>query len=43
MLEDIDVDEMHDRLIAAEALVYNAIIITKDETLRQSKIATTVW
>lgn len=37
------VTEMHDRLIAAEALVWQAPIITNDEELRRSGVAATIW
>jgi PIN domain nuclease of toxin-antitoxin system len=43
-LEDVDdVPEMHDRIIAATALVQGAAIITKDESLRHSKAVEVVW
>ncbi|MBI5328639.1 MAG: type II toxin-antitoxin system VapC family toxin [Deltaproteobacteria bacterium] len=35
--------EMHDRLIVATALWHNASLITKDETLRESGIVSTIW
>jgi PIN domain nuclease of toxin-antitoxin system len=35
--------EMHDKLIAATALSYEAPLITKDENLILSKVITTVW
>ena len=35
--------EMHDKLIAATALYYEAPLITKDENLILSKVITTVW
>lgn len=35
--------EMHDKLIAATALSYEAPLITKDENLIRSKVITTVW
>lgn len=37
------VSEMHDRLIAAEALVWQAPIITRDEVLRRSGVAEIIW
>ncbi len=37
------VTEMHDRLIAAEALVWQAPIITNDEVLRRSGVAPIIW
>ena len=37
------VTEMHDRLIAAEALVWQAPIITNDEVLRHSGVAEIIW
>ena len=43
-MEEVDgVTEMHDRLIAAEALVWQAPIITRDEVLRRSGVAETIW
>jgi len=35
--------EMHDKLIAATALYYEAPLITKDENLILSEVVTTVW
>lgn len=35
--------EMHDRIIAATALYHNASLITKDETLRELGIVSTIW
>ena len=35
--------EMHDRLIAATALHYDASLITKDETLTRSGVVSTIW
>ncbi|MBM4054225.1 MAG: type II toxin-antitoxin system VapC family toxin [Planctomycetes bacterium] len=35
--------EMHDRLIAATALHYNAALITKDRAIALSGIVATVW
>lgn len=37
------VSEMHDRLIVAEAIVHDAPVISKDETLRQSGAAKVIW
>ncbi len=37
------IPEMHDKLIMAEALVRQAPIITKDETLRRSGLAPVIW
>jgi len=37
------VTEMHHRLIAAEALVWQAPIITNDEVLRRSGVAEIIW
>ena len=37
------VTEMHDRLIAAEALVWQAPIITVDGTLSRSRSVETIW
>ena len=43
-LEEVEgVSEMHDRLIAAEALVWQAPIITVDETLRRSSSVEVIW
>ena len=38
-----DVPEMHDRLISAEALLYQAPVISKDESLRTSAIVDVIW
>ena len=38
-----DVPEMHDRLIAAEALSRNAAVVTRDQSLANSAQITTVW
>ena len=38
-----DVPEMHDRLIAAEALSRNAAVVTRDESLARSTQIATVW
>ncbi|MBT9138851.1 MAG: hypothetical protein DDT31_01428 [Syntrophomonadaceae bacterium] len=35
--------EMLDRLIAATALLRNATLITRDKTLRESGIVSTIW
>lgn len=35
--------EMHDRLIVATALYFNAHLITKDEQITQNRIVNTVW
>ena len=37
------VTEMHDRLIAAEAVVRQAPVISKDEILRRSQIVNVIW
>ena len=39
----IDIPEMHDRLIAAAALVRDATLLTRDETLRAHPLVRTVW
>lgn len=38
-----DIHEMHDRLIAAVALVHNAIVVTRAEDIRSSRHVRTVW
>lgn len=38
-----DVPELHDRLIAATARVYGAVLITSDHTLQASQFVQTVW
>ena len=38
-----DVPEMHDRLIAAEALSRNAAVVTRDQSLARSTQIATVW
>lgn len=43
LLETLDIDEMHDRLIAAEALAHKAAVVTKDEILRSSQLIDTIW
>jgi len=35
--------EMHDRLIVATALYYNAPLITKDHLITQSQLCPTLW
>jgi PIN domain nuclease of toxin-antitoxin system len=35
--------EMHDRFIVATALVRSAVLITKDEAIRNSGLVTTLW
>ena len=42
-LEKSKIEEMHDRLIAAEALMRAATVITKDADLQQSSNVATVW
>lgn len=43
-MEEISgVPEMHDRLIAAEALVYRAPIISRDRLLGQSGVVAVIW
>jgi len=42
-LENLNIEEMHDRLIAAEALTRTATVITKDRDLQQSNDVNTVW
>ena len=37
------VTEMHDRLIAAEAMVHHAPVISRDEVLQQSKVVDVIW
>ena len=40
----IEVDlEMHDRLIMATAIYFNAILITKDEQIKQAGLCPTAW
>ena len=38
-----DIDEMHDRLVAAEAATLDAPVITRDEVLTRSKHVRTIW
>lgn len=38
-----DVPELHDRLIAATSLYYQAILLTNDPVLRKSKRISTLW
>jgi len=35
--------EMHDKLIVATALYFNATLITKDKLIRDSGICSTTW
>jgi PIN domain nuclease of toxin-antitoxin system len=35
--------EMHDKLIVATTLYFNATLITKDQFIRDSGICTTIW
>lgn len=37
------VSEMHDRLIAAEALVHDAPIVSKDNILRENPLVEVIW
>ena len=37
------VTEMHDRLMAAEAVMRQAPVISKDEILRQSQVVDVIW
>jgi PIN domain nuclease of toxin-antitoxin system len=36
-------DDIHDRLIVAETLERDAVLITRDETITQSGLVVTVW
>ena len=38
-----DFPETHDRLIAADAIAFDAAIVTRDRSLRASKLVATVW
>ena len=38
-----DIPELHDRLIAVEALLWNAALVTKDGALRDSARVATIW
>lgn len=38
-----DVPELHDRLIAADALIHNAPIITRDVSLHRAKSIRAIW
>jgi PIN domain nuclease of toxin-antitoxin system len=38
-----DISEMHDRLIAAEALILNAPIVTQDAAIVRSQHIRTIW
>jgi predicted nucleic acid-binding protein len=35
--------EMHDKLIVATAIRYNAFLITRDEQIAKSKMVKTIW
>ena len=39
----IEVPEMHDRLIAAESLVFQAPVISRDRVLRASGLVDVIW
>lgn len=42
--DEIDYElEMHDRLIAATALFFDAPILTKDQTIKESKLCSVIW
>lgn len=42
--DEIDCElEMHDRLIAAAALFFDAPLITKDQTLKESDLCRIIW
>ena len=42
--DEIDYDlEMHDRLIAATALFFDAPILTKDQTIKESNLCKVIW
>lgn len=42
--DQIELDmEMHDRLIVATALYFNAPLITKDQFIRDSGLCATIW
>ncbi len=41
--EVIGVEEMHDKLIAADARVRDAIVVSRDPILHASPAVTTVW
>lgn len=42
-LDQADIPEMHDRLIAIEAIINDAAIITKDRELIDSGLVKTIW
>ncbi len=43
-LQDFDkISEMHDRLIAAESLLFDAPLVTKDRVLRSQTSLRTIW
>lgn len=43
LLPEIRLNELHDRIIVATAKRLGAALITKDKTIRESKIVETVW
>lgn len=43
LLPEIRLNELHDRIIVATAKMLKAVLITKDKTIRESKIVDTVW
>lgn len=42
-LEELDIPEMHDRLIVAEAIIYQAPIVTKDAEISKIAKIETIW
>jgi PIN domain nuclease of toxin-antitoxin system len=43
LLPEIELKELHDRIIVATAKILNAKLITKDRRIRESEIVETVW
>lgn len=42
--DKIEMDmEMHDRLIVATAIYYEAVLITRDERIKKSGVVATIW
>lgn len=43
LFSNINIEEIHDKIIVSTAKLLNAVLITKDRKIRDSKIVETVW
>lgn len=43
LFPNIDIEEVHDKIIVSTAKLLNATLITKDKKIRDSKIVETIW